>query len=127
MVKSGEARAIKAQAKIDPTIIGQRLTAIQSTMSTNAGYAQQAGAEVASIVRGILNQYGVTGNFANTFQAFGNELAAKSRKYEGVAYATEAALVVAKWKSRCTIGGSIPPTFASILEAICTEFGVTYA
>jgi hypothetical protein len=127
MVKDGTARAAKAQAKLDPTIVASRLTAQQTTMNQRGGQAQQDAADVAGTVRGILNQYGVCGNFANTFQAFGNELAAKARKYEGAAFTAEAGLVVAKWKLRCTIGGSIPATFVSILTAICNEYGVTYA
>ncbi len=127
MVKSAEARAAKAQAKVDPTVISARITAMQDVMKSNAATAQADAYTVASNVRGILNTYSVTGNFANTFQAFANELAAKQRKYTDAAYIAEAGLVLAKWKLRCTIGGSIPPTFVDILTAICNLYGVTYA
>lgn len=127
MVKSAEARAAKAQIKIDPTIIASRITAQQETMGTNAGIAQTAGYDVALSVRTVLNAYSITGNFANTFQAFGNELAAKQRKFAGAAYASEAALVLAKWKLRCTISGSIPAAFTDALKGICAVYGVTYA
>lgn len=127
MVKSAEARTAKAQAKIDPVVVGQRLTAMQESMTTNSATAQSSGYDVALAVRNILNNYSVSGNFANTFQAFANELASKQRKFAGNAYLTEGALVLAKWKLRCTLGGSIPAVFVSILTAICTEYGITYA
>lgn len=127
MVKSAEARTAKAQAKVDPTAVGQRLTAMQDIQTTNTGTAQAQGYAVANAVRGVLNQYAITGNFANTFQAFGQELAAKQRKFSGAAYASEGALVLAKWKARCTISGSIPASFVSALTGICNLYGITYA
>lgn len=127
MVKSAAERTAKAQAKIDPTVVGLRLTAMETSMTANSATAQSAGYDVANTVRNILNTYSVTGNFANTFQAFGNELASKQRKFAGNAYLAEGALVLAKWKLRCTIGGSIPSTFVDILTAICGEYGITYA
>lgn len=127
MVKSAEARTAKAQAKIDPTVVGQRLTAMQDSMTTNSGTAQSQGYAIANAVRGVLNQYSITGNFANTFQAFGQELASKQRKFAGAAYASEGALVLAKWKARCTISGSIPDAFVSALTAICGLYGIAYS
>lgn len=127
MVKSAEARAAKASAKIDPTVIASRFTAMQSTMQDNAATAQGQGYTVANTIRGILNAYSITGNFANTFQAFGNELAAKQRKYSGAAFQAEGALVLVKWKARCTLSGSIPAVFVSALTAICGAYGITYA
>jgi hypothetical protein len=127
MVKSAAARTAKAQAKIDPVVVGQRLTAMQTQMSDNAATAQSDGYTIASTVRGILNQYAISGNFANTFQAFANELASKQRRFSGVAYATEGAIVLAKWKLRCTISGSIPASFVNVLTLICQSYGITYA
>jgi hypothetical protein len=127
MVKSAEARTAKAAAKIDPTVIGQRLTAMQAQMTSNSATAQGNGYTTAKGIRDILNLYSITGNFASTFQAFGNELAAKQRKFSGVAFQAEGALVVAKWKARCTLSGSIPAVFVSALKAICDLYSVPYS
>lgn len=48
MVKSAEARTAKAQAKVDPTAVGLRLTAMQEQMTTNTGSAQSQGYAVAN-------------------------------------------------------------------------------
>lgn len=127
MVKSAEARTAKALAKIDPTVVQQRLVAIQDTQNANSATAQAQGYTIANAVRGVLNNYGITGNFANTFQAFGQELASKQRKFSGEAYLSEGALVLAKWKSRCTVSGSIPQAFEDALTGICALYGITYA
>ncbi len=127
MVKSAEARQAKITAKIDPTAIGLRLVPMQVQQTANSVNAQSAGYDVAVTVRNILNLYGVSANFASTFQAFGNELASKARKFAGQAFTNEATLVLAKWKLRCTLNGSIPADFVSILTAICNEYNVTYA
>lgn len=127
MVKSAELRTAKAQAKIDPVVVGQRLTAMQESMIANSATAQGVGYTIAKDVRDILNLYSITGNFANTFQAFGNELASKQRKFAGAAYLAEGSLVLIKWKARCTLSGTIPAVFISALTAICAKYGITYA
>jgi hypothetical protein len=127
MVKSAESRQAKITAKIDPTAIGLRLVAMQVQQTANSVTAQSQGYDVATNVRDILNQYSVSSNFASTFQAFGNELASKARKFTGLAFAKEGGLVLAKWKLRCTISGSIPADFVLILTAICTKYGIVYA
>jgi len=126
MVKSAEARTAKASAKIDPTVIGQRLTAIQESQTTNTAAAQAQGYTIANDCRGILNEYGITANFANTFQAYAQEIASKARKFSGAAFQVEADMVTAKWKARCTVSGSIPVAFADALKAICESYGATY-
>jgi hypothetical protein len=126
MVKSAESRAAKVTAKIDPTAIGLRLVAMQVQQTANSVTAQSNGYDVALAVRNILNTYGVSSNFASTFQAFGNELASKARKFSGASFQNEANIVIAKWKLRCTIGGSIPALFEDIMGAIATEYGATY-
>lgn len=124
MVKSSEARTAKAQSKIDPTVVASRWTAQAESMKANTATAQQAGYDVATRIRDILNLYSITGNFANTFHALGNELASKARKYSGIAFNAEGALVLNKWVSRCKLGGTVPTVFQDAIKAIADSFNL---
>ena len=126
MVKDASTRTAAYQNKVDPTVITSRITALSESMKANGATAQAQGATIALNVRGILNQYSITGNFANTFHAFANELGAKARKYTDAALAAEGALVMAKWKSRMTISGSVPTAFNDAAKAIAASHGLVW-
>jgi len=123
MTKSGTDRAAKYAAKFDPTVVSARYTSGKDAAVASATIHQNAMADLALSVRGLLNAAGIAPINSVRFLGYANKLYGLSLKFRGVTGTNEAIQVTAAWITKITATTPDKVVLAQIWNLFSAEFG----
>jgi len=117
MVRSDVYRKKKYEAKVDPTVIQSRFTALKDIMVEQVDTQFSNLATIETQVGAILDSHGVPPNQRPFYINVAREVYRLSRKFAGQTLTNEACIVRSKWISR-----GLDP---AIIDEILALFGIT--